>query len=120
MSFALQQLYKEAQCANTEGCNSYRLADPVLEPRQCQAIPSFLNVQTGTETHHATYPLYTGVHSSGKNSQGVTFNTKPYLSLMLIMNGVLHPFPPLLYAFIVYTWKTFPFNPSPHFQYHDM
>jgi hypothetical protein len=118
MLIAFKHVYNDGQCANAESCNSYRLDDPALEPRQWEGIPSSLKVQTGPEAHLATYSLYTVFRSPEKSSRSVTFNTKHYLSLTLRTNGALHPLPPL-YAFTVYTGKPFLFNLLLHFQCHE-
>jgi hypothetical protein len=70
MSITPKHVHNEAQCANTEGCNSDRLEDPVVESRQWERIPSSLKVQTGPEAHIATYSLYTGVRPPGEKQPG--------------------------------------------------
>jgi hypothetical protein len=70
MSIAPKHAHNEAQCANTEDCNSYNLKDPVLESGQWERIPSSLKVQTVPEAHIANYSLQTGVRPLGEKQPG--------------------------------------------------
>ena len=72
MSIAPKHVHNVAQCANTEGCNSYSLKDPVLESRQWERIPSSLKVQTVPEAHIAKYSLQTGVGPPGGKEAGAS------------------------------------------------